>query len=406
ARCLELAGDHAASSFGNDEAIRNYQRALDQLMRGDTPQVEKVAGVWFKLGQLFLRLRLYAEGRHALQQAGRLFPTASSARAADAYRLLSWLEVADRNRPAAVEALRTAEELLDGADDKEAGEWVRTWIDVQLMLGFYHFYGDPEVLGSLLARAGPVIETKGTPKQKADFYTQLGYQCAAAKRFLVDEQVIGFFRQAWQIVEEAGLAGEIETAFVRAGVGYFLLIQGDVDAALPELEALHSLSHRAGDESWLASCLPVFAWSRLRQGDVVGAREFAEQFVNADFAVPFPFPEMARAVMAWVAWKEGRSGEVESLAREVLTYKPDGEPLFPFGWICLWPLIGVLLAEGRMEDAVSAARQLLQPPQMRLAPELEEALAGALSAWECGEVAVAAEKLQAAILLAERLHYA
>jgi hypothetical protein len=74
-----------------------------------------------------------------------------------------------------------------------------------------------------------------------------------------------------------------------------------------------------GDQSWLATDLTVFAWSRLRQGDVVGAREFAEQFVSADFAVPFPFPEMARAVMAWVAWKEGRSGEVESLAREVLT---------------------------------------------------------------------------------------
>jgi hypothetical protein len=59
-----------------------------------------------------------------------------------------------------------------------------------------------------------------------------------------------------------------------------------------------------------------------------------------------------------------------------------------------------------MEEAVSAARQLLQPPQMRLAPELEEALSVALSAWECGEVAIAADKLQASVLLAGRLHYA
>ena len=256
AHYLERAGDDAVSSFGNAEAVRYYEYALDQLMASCVPQMEKVAGVWFKLGQLFLRLRLYAEGRHALQEAGRLFPISSSARAADAYRLLSWIEVADRHRPAAAEALRAAEKLLDGSDDKEEDEWVRTWIDVQLMRGFYHFYGDPELLGSVLSLARPVVEARGTPKQRADFYTQLGYQRAGDNRFLVDEQVIGYFREAWQIVEEAGLAGEIETAFVRAGVGYFLLIQGDVEAALPELEAVLSLARRAGDQSWLATARP------------------------------------------------------------------------------------------------------------------------------------------------------
>ena len=193
AHYLELAGDDAVSSFGNDEAVRYYRYALDQLMASSIPQMEKVAGVWFKLGQLFLRLRLYAEGRHALQQAGRLFPAASSARAADAYRLLSWIEVADRHRPAAAEALGTAEKLLDASDNKEDEEWARTWIDVQLMRGFYHFYGDPEALGSVLSHARPVVEARGTPKQRADFYTQVGYQRAGGNRFLVDEQVIGCF---------------------------------------------------------------------------------------------------------------------------------------------------------------------------------------------------------------------
>ena len=115
---------------------------------------------------------------------------------------------------------------------------------------------------------------------------------------------------------------------------------------------------------------------------------------------------MARAVLAWVAWKDGRIDEVERLAREVLTPKPDGEPPFPFGWICLWPLVAVRLAQGRTEAAMNAARELLRPPQMRLAPELEEAIVGALSAWEGGEVAGSAERLQASVLLAEQLNYA
>ena len=169
---------------------------------------------------------------------------------------------------------------------------------------------------------------------------------------------------------------------------------------------MFSLSRRAGDRSWLATALPVKAWAQLRQGDVAGARELAEQCTSAEFAVPFPFPEMARAVLAWVAWKEERYGEVESLAREVLTRKSDGEPPFPFAWICLWPLVAVRLAEGRTEEAMYAARELLQPPQMRLAPELEEAIVIALSAWEGGELALAAEKLHASVVLARRLNYA
>jgi DNA-binding SARP family transcriptional activator len=405
AHYLELAGDHAVASFGNEEAVRYYRYALDQLMVNDIPQMENVAGVWFKLGQLFLRLQLYGDGRHALQEAGRLFPAAASARAADAYRLLSWVEVADRHRLAAAEALDTADKLLDGSRHKDADEWARTWIDVQLMRGFYHFYGDAGVLGSVLSRARPVVEARGTPKQKADFRTQLGYQRAGANRFLVDDEVIGYFRDAWRIVEEAGLADDIETNFVRAGVAYFLLIRGDVEAAWPDLDAVLSLSRRAGDRSWLTTAAPVMAWAQLRRGDAVAAREAAQECVTADFSVPFPFPEMARAVLAWVAWKEGRDGEVESLAREVLDDSGD-EPPFPFGWICLWPLLSVRLGEGRTEEAMDAARQLLQPPQMRLPPELEGAVVRALAAWESGEAGVAAEKLRACVALARRLNFA
>ena len=184
--------------------------------------------VRFKLGQLFLRLRRYDEGRHALQAAGRHFPPSAAVRAADAYRLLSWIEVADRHRAAASEALDIADGLLEGWHEKESDEWARTWVDVQLMRGFTYFYDDPELLGSVIARARPLVETRAGPKQKADFYTQVGYQRAAAKRFMVDEEVIGFFLEAWRVVVEAGLEGDIETNFVRAGVGYFRLIQGDV----------------------------------------------------------------------------------------------------------------------------------------------------------------------------------
>jgi class 3 adenylate cyclase len=85
AHYLELAGDNAAFAFANDEAVSSYQYALEQLTVEGAQQMERAAGVWFKLGQLFLRLRRYDEGRHALQAAGRHFPPSAAVRAADAY---------------------------------------------------------------------------------------------------------------------------------------------------------------------------------------------------------------------------------------------------------------------------------------------------------------------------------
>ncbi len=223
--------------------------------------MEKAAGVWFKLGQLFLRLRRYDEGRHALQAAGRHFPPSAAVRAADAYRLLSWIEVADRRRAAASEALDTADGLLEGAPEKETDEWARTWVDVQLMRGFTTSTTTPRLLGSVIARARPLVEARAGPKQKADFYTQVGYQLAAAKRFMVDDEVMGCFLDAWRVVVEAGMEDDIETNFVRAGVGYFRLIQGDVIAGQEIVEAVVALARRAGDRSMELTCLPCLAWA-------------------------------------------------------------------------------------------------------------------------------------------------
>jgi tetratricopeptide (TPR) repeat protein len=406
AHYLELAGDNAASAFANDEAVSSYRYALEQLTVEGAQQMERAAGVWLKLGQLFLRLRRYDEGRHAFQAACRHFPPSAAVRAADAYRLLSWIEVADRRRAAASEALDSAERLLGPASGNETDEWVRTWVDVQLMRGFNYFYDDPELLGSVIARARPLVEARAGPKQKADFYTQVGYQRAAAKRFLVDDEVMGFFLDSWRVVVDAGLEDDIETNFVRAGVGYFRLIQGDVVAGQEIAEVVVALARRAGDRSMELTCLPCLAWARLRQHDVVGARELARQSASPDIALPFPFPEMARAVLSWVAWKEHRYSEVEQFAEAVLRPTPGGEPPFPFAWICLWPLIAVRLAEGRTAEAITAARQLLQPPQMRLPAQLEESLADALTAWEADKHALASERLRKSVVRAERLSFA
>jgi hypothetical protein len=76
---------------------------------------------------------------------------------------------------------------------------------------------------------------------------------------------------------------------------------------------------------------------------------------------------------------------------------------WPFGCMCLWPLIAARLADGRPEEAVVAARELLKAPQMRLPAELEEMVGGAISAWDGAQRSVASERLGHALRLAEEL---
>jgi hypothetical protein len=115
---------------------------------------------------------------------------------------------------------------------------------------------------------------------------------------------------------------------------------------------------------------------------------------------------MAMALLSWVAWKECRFDEAERLAEDALEQWRPTMVRYPFCWICLWPLVGLRLADGRWEGSMAAARELLKPPQMRLPEELETALRSAISAWDRGARGLAVGRLGQALQLATELNFA
>jgi hypothetical protein len=114
---------------------------------------------------------------------------------------------------------------------------------------------------------------------------------------------------------------------------------------------------------------------------------------------------MAKASLAWLAWREGLFAEVEERAEEALSLWAKTTGWQPLHWICLWPLIAVRLASGHVLEAVDASRQLLEPSQQRLPDELEPVVEAARAAWDSGSPEVARAKLAQAVELAERLRY-
>ena len=136
---LEVAGDRAASAFANDEAVASYRLALE-LLGAEGELSTQAVELWLKLGALFWRLGRYGEGAAALQEAAKLVPGGApywrqghidgwaSSRSKTATTKRPWL----RSMP--------LKKVLESCSDKDADDWVETWLDVQLSRSNLHYW--------------------------------------------------------------------------------------------------------------------------------------------------------------------------------------------------------------------------------------------------------------------------
>ena len=168
-----------------------------------------------------------------------------------------------------------------------------------------------------------------------------------------------------------------------------------------------NVASRADDKTLELRCLVYLCLAHLCQHDVGAVKQLAPQAEDLARALAFPeYLGMAKAMQAWVAWKEGRHVDVQALGEQALGQWRTCVVHYSWYWAGLWPLIAVRLDAGRVEEAVTAARELLGPDQQRLVAELESEVQAALGAWDKGDAKVAGESLAQAVELACRFGYA
>lgn len=404
AHFLELAGDHAATAFANDEALSCYRRALELLRTDPSELASPVVELTLKLGVLFWRLGRYDESRNALQEAAALVPAGAPLLAARSHRWLGQLEIEDCRDDAARAALDAAECALRECPGQDADQWGDIWVDVQLSRSNFHYWrSESDLQLAVLDALRPVVEERAKPWQKADFAVHVAGQRWRAARFVVDGAIVSEVRAARALVAESGLD---QDNFHWQTLGFLLLLKGDLAEASAELEGALAAARRAGDKSLELFCLVFLAWARLRQHDVAGVRDLALQSQEVVSTHAFPAAGMAIAMLSWVAWKEGRFDEAERLGAEAIDRWRPTMVRYPFAWICLWPLVAVRLEAGRHEDAFAAARGLVSPPQMRLPVYLEVLVQDAIAAWDAGQRSSAPQQLVRALDAARELHFA
>ena len=112
------------------------------------------------------------------------------------------------------------------------------------------------------------------------------------------------------------------------------------------------------------------------------------------------------ACAAWLAWQDGRPDEVIRLAAEI---EERELPTFSSGamyrWVYLFPLLAARLRADELDAAVAAARQLIDPSQMRLPDDLTSALAAACESWADGKRTDTEQHLATALALASANAY-
>lgn len=406
---LELAGDQAVSVFANDEAITSYRRALAMVgpeeAGADLFRVSQQLRA--KLAQTLRYTGRYADARAVLQEALRLTPTDEAFERAHLYSELAGLEIADHSYDAAIAACSAAEELLGERpqDGDQAG--VDLWLQIQVdqRATVYYWRNEPELAATVLAKARPVVEARGSLVRKQNFYMGLALQRVRHTRYRIDEQILADVRAGVAAAQQGG--EEREIAWVVFSLGFILLWNGDLAEAQVRLQAALEIVERTGDPVLRARCLCYLNITALRRHDVEGVRSGSAAASAAAEAAGYPeYVAAATAAMAWVAWRDERFDDVEPLARSALELWGATVVSYSWYWICLWPLVAVKLRAGRLAEAVAAGRQMLVAPQQRFPDELESLVESAGTAWDHGDHKLAARQLNDALQLACRLGYA
>jgi len=114
---------------------------------------------------------------------------------------------------------------------------------------------------------------------------------------------------------------------------------------------------------------------------------------------------MAKANLAWVAWKGQRLDDCEKLGNGALELWHGMDDPYSFDWMALWPLIATALTRKQIDRAIKHAEGLFPESQHPIDDKVMSTTKRAIESWKNGDAALAATQMQNALRVAEHHHY-
>jgi tetratricopeptide (TPR) repeat protein len=407
---LLRAGDQARLAYANEEAIALYRAAIEQvgqLLRGEGEPSEE----WRKtavqlhegLGDVLEWTGQHDEARDvygsALVQVSKRDPIWQ----ARLHRKIGNIWRLQRRYEEALQTYDLAETALGREPAEAALEWWQERVQIQLERMWMYFWLDQwHEMSELADNVRPIVEQHGTPTQRVNFFISLGGMIFRRDRCVASEESLAFCQAALAISQESGNLSEI--AWAQHMLGFNQLWHGDLDEAEEQMQTALRLAGRTGDVVHQSRCLNYLTILYRKRGQVEKTRHYISRSLAAATAAQMlEYVAVAKANLAWVAWREGNLFETRENGRAALKLWEQISFVYPIQWTALWPLIGVALAQDQISEAVDYARALLEPTQQCLPDALTAVVEEAIKTWEGGEAETARTYLSQAIELAQEL---
>jgi DNA-binding winged helix-turn-helix (wHTH) protein/tetratricopeptide (TPR) repeat protein len=373
-----MAGHTAGSRYAWEDSAYWLQRALELRVCYPTCTLQppELAALYEELGDAQFESGHVEQAADAFQDALRSDPEAAPIDMGRRYRKLGGVLVLTPRVTRATLAYLEAERVMGEPAPDKPEEWWEEWLGMELERCWGHYYA-AEFAGlvELAQQIRPFVDSRGTAAHRGALYNCLWIGEHGAHRYVTTEKGLEYAQMSLEAYFADGrLRSKCEGEWVISLA--LLWLPEHPDEAETHLRRFLTLSEEYGDITFQMEARWGLAMWHRWHGHVERVREHAEKNLALDAGRNVAcYAQSAKGSLAWVAHREGDFELARRLASEALAkVEHDEEHAFAYQWLIRWPLIGVHLAAGEMEEAAAHARALLDPGQQAMPGPLEESL--------------------------------
>jgi DNA-binding winged helix-turn-helix (wHTH) protein len=287
-----------------------------------------------------------------------------------------------------------AEKLLVGVDTDEARGLLDDVLIQRAMIAFGmgEFQNAYDQCAELLKR----LDRDGTPQQRVILHGCCTMSLLRLQRIVVTSDVL---HHAWRMYEAWEVSRDPSDAiYAESVLGEVLLHSGNIAGGERRLTGALRMSEELGDTSMRPRILCSLGIAARRRGDVRLAERLGRRLTDlASQREGAEFEGAGHGLLCWVEWRDRDLHTAEDEGEEALR-SVQREPMFPYWWMALAPLVAIELERDNLSDAIAYARHMVDPSQQILPPMLNAALGAACSAFDAGNDAEAVDALSQAVV--------
>lgn len=398
----EQAAKEAQAVYAHEEAIRHLQRAI-ALLPEITADSSSSSRLYEVLGINLANAGRFGMAREAYRQAIITNNPESTINLARLHWRLAKTHLTQLHYDKAEIHIEKSLDALGEHPKMPPESWWRLLLNIQMDHLYLLFcLHKVEEHDALVREISPVMEDYGTWELKRSFYRQKGSRNLLKEKFRPSEETLTIMESELAMAHESQNPEAIVSA--QFSLGYGLLHAGDLKSAegwlLEALENARLIDSRIQEARILAFLSTLYR----QMGDMERTVEYTYMAGEKGAAVGSRhFVAHSLANSAWLAYHKGEIDSALENAKKAAKNFIDTK--VPFVWPALVILLAIYTDSGDVDQAVAAAKIMLDPMQQRLPDDLTTALGGAVESWEKGDVEKTRDFLKQAVGLAQEMGY-